>query len=83
MIRYHPNSLNPYLETKDMKNFIANSATMNATTFPTIKMIRLSVINCTPSGDKNSFNNLYPVAANIVGTAKKNENSAASFLVSF
>ena len=29
------------------------------------------------------FKNLYAVAASIVGTAKKNENSAADFLFSF
>ena len=35
------------------------------------------------TSERNSFNKLYPVAANMVGTAKKKENSAASFRVSF
>ena len=57
---------------------MASNATMNATILP----IASSLI----SSEENvlyPFSNLYPVAASMVGTAKKNENSAAALLVSF
>ena len=58
-------------------------ATINATTFPTINAVMLSVIICTPPGSNTACKSLYPEAASIVGTAKKKENSAAVSLESF
>ena len=82
IIRYHPKALNPYLVTKLMKNLMASIATMKATTFPTISAVRLVVMISMPPSMK-SLAILYTVAANMVGTARKNENSAAAFRVSF
>ena len=82
MMRYHPNAAKPYFVTKLIKNLIASIATIKATTLPTIKaFMLLAIISVPPS--INSLNILYTVAANIVGTAKKNENSAAALRVNF
>ena len=80
IILYQPKTLNPFFVKNAMKPLIAINATINATIFPIIKTGRLSALN---PNYLWYFNILYPVAANIVGTAKKNENSAAAFLVSF
>ena len=82
MIRYQPKATNPYFVTKLMKNLIASNATMKATTLPTIKVVRfVDMISVPPS--MNNLAILYTVAANMVGTARKKENSAAFFRVSF
>ena len=49
-------------------------ATTKATKFPIANNC-----NCAGVMVEAVFRNLYPVAAAIVGTAKKNENSAATF----
>ena len=69
--------------TKLIKNFIAKKATIKATTLPTIKGIILSCKICNQFSEVTNFNSLYAVAANIVGTARKKENSAAFFRVIF
>ena len=58
-----------------MKNLIAPNATTNAMTFPISNVIIFSCNIALPAGSINSFSNLYPPAAAIVGTAKKKENS--------
>ena len=65
-----------------MKNLIASKATTNATTLPIISAGRLFMIISVPPSRK-SFSILYTVAANIVGTARKKENSAAALRVIF
>ncbi len=60
---------------------MANNATTNATRLPILN-------NFICSEEKAPFSfvysySLYTAAASIVGTAKKNENSAAALLVSF
>ena len=66
-----------------MKNLIAAIATKKATILPISNVTRLSVSIEALCGSITNFNNLYPEAAAIVGTARKNENSAAFFRVSF
>ena len=58
---------------------MASNATTKATTLPMIKADIL-FINTSVPPSKKSFSTLYPVAANIVGTAKKKENSAIASL---
>ena len=58
---------------------MAKAATTKATMFPTNNKVRLLVLNnsgCSPHKSQV----LFAVAPNMVGTAKKNENSAACFL---
>ena len=83
IILYHPKALKPYLVTKLMKNLIASIATMKATMFPITSVPILFARISIPSGSMNSLSILKSVAANIVGTARKNENSAAALRVSF
>ena len=65
---------------------MASSATTKATTLPVSNNIRLSAVAHDPptaSLPIKSCNKSSPVAAAIVGTARKNENSAALLRVSF
>ena len=64
-----------------MKNLMANNATKKATIFPRPNKIIFERVKINSGVSVYAFNNLYPVAAAIVGTAKKKENSAANFLV--
>ena len=78
IMRYQPKALNPCLDTKLIKNLIARRATINATILPMIRVSRLLDIILVSSFI--SLKHLYTVAPNIVGTARKNENSAAAVL---
>ena len=69
--------MKPYFVRKSIKNLIARIATMKATTFPIKRVSQFSLNNCIPVSEVNACNNLYPEAAAMVGTARKNENSAA------
>ena len=64
-----------------MKDLMAKYATIKAITFP-IKRITHSLFEDSISSSFSSHMD-FTVAANIVGTAKKKENSAAAFRVSF
>ena len=90
MILYHAQGLKPYFVITSIKNLMAITATINATIFPIIKYIKLLPLNSnsnpfisTPFSFQSFKKTEYVVTANIVGTAKKNENSAAAFLLSF
>ena len=76
-----PQTRNPYVFKKLMKKRIANNATIKATTFPIKSSFVSSVVK--PPYSFTCFKSLYPVAASMVGTAKKKENSAARLRVSF
>ena len=45
MIRYIPQILKPYFFSNDIKNFMANNATANATTFPMLNNFICSDVN--------------------------------------
>ena len=81
-ILYHPKAWKPYFCTKRMKNLMASRATMNATTLPMMRVSRLFIISSEPPSLNNLYI-LYTVAPNMVGTAKKKENSAAFLRVIF
>lgn len=61
-----------------IKNLIAKIDTKNATTQPTIKSTGSIPVNPPPS--TKNFKILRALAPNITGIAKKNVNSAATFL---
>ena len=60
---------------------MANIATTKATTLPTTSVVMLFIINSVPPSLMSLYI-LYKVAPNMVGTAKKKENSAAALRVS-
>ena len=79
-MRYQPNDLKPYLERKLTNHFMASKATMKATTQPMRSIIRFSdVAHPVPTASlpTKSSSTSSPVAAAMVGTARKKENSAA------
>lgn len=85
-MRYQPNDLKPYLERKLTNHFMASKATMKATTQPMRSIIRFSdVAHPVPTASlpTKSSSTSSPVAAAMVGTARKKENSAALRRVSF
>gem|GEM_PF-5833030 len=81
MIRYQPKALNPYFVRKLTNHFIANMATAKETTQPTPNKKRLSLVAHFTSPFIISYTSRI-VAPAIVGTARKNENSAAFLRVS-
>lgn len=64
--------------TKFIKNLIANTETINDTTIPISKIINCPIENILPS--RKNLNIFSPLAPNITGIARKNENSAATYL---
>ena len=81
MIRYQPNHLKPYFARKFTNHFMASSATTNETIQPTASIVRLCAVAQEPSSFSRSSRSS-KVAPAIVGTARKNENSAARLRVS-
>src|SRR5690606_7869131 len=80
-ILYQPNSLKPYFVNISIKVLMAIMATTKPTKFPTINKLISSPVKVCPSL-KNLYN-LTIEAPNIIGMAKKNENSAAALRVNF
>src|SRR5260221_14224022 len=73
-IRYQANALKSWLATKRIKAFTARSANTKLTTNPTAKGARSS-----PERSSRYFTSWEPVAANMIGTARKKENSVATW----
>ena len=82
MMRYQPKALKPYFERKLTNHFMASMATMKATTHPRMSIVMLWVVAQSASSFMRSRRSR-SVAPAMVGTARKNENSAARRRVSF
>ncbi len=81
IIRYQPNALKPYLVKKPIKDLIATIATTKPIRLPIISKLSSSPLNVFPS--LKNFSSFTAEAPNIIGKARKKENSAAALRVSF
>ncbi len=75
IILYQPNTLKSCFLIYPIKNFIANTDTINAITMPNPRVRSYELVK-----SKSNFNSLNALAPNIVGTARKKLNSAAATL---
>src|SRR5574344_951626 len=82
MILYHPKALKPYLVRNPTNHFMAKMATKKAITHPTISRVMFCEVAHELSSP-NMSSKSSKVAPAIVGTARKNENSAAFLRVNF
>lgn len=72
-IRYHPNTLKSCFLMYSIRNLITNIETINATTIPMIRANSSIFLKSNPN-----FISLKALAPSMVGTARKNVNSAAA-----
>ena len=77
MILYQPKTLSVCFSTNRTKALTTNSADMNAATKPTEMLSKLSGVRISAFRYKSKI-----AAPNIVGIARKKENSVAAFLES-
>src|SRR5690606_7200637 len=80
-ILYQPKALKPYLVSTLIKDLIAMIATTRPTIFPTINRLISSPVKVWPS--LKNLRSLTKDAPNIIGKARKKENSAAALRVNF